>query len=311
MASQANPLAAFLRHGRFLRQLRRTLTFHSPDIVIAFMNRNNVQTLLAAPKGMPVVVSERNYPPANPLGPLWEWLRRRTYTKAVKLVSLSKGTDACFSWLPNAKRAVIYNPVPESAKAGPRPSIMRRARHYFLAAGRLHRIKDFPNLIRAFALIHKQFPEWDLVVLGEGEERPHLESMIAQERLTDRVLLPGRVENIADFLREADVFVLSSTSEGLSNVIIEAQYQGTPVVATDCPTGPGEIITSGHNGLLVPVGDSQKLSNQMARLAGSSEVRERLASRAIETVRAFSENRIFGQWESLITQVVSESNRPE
>jgi GalNAc-alpha-(1->4)-GalNAc-alpha-(1->3)-diNAcBac-PP-undecaprenol alpha-1,4-N-acetyl-D-galactosaminyltransferase len=297
------------KHLSYLRKLRRLFRELNPDCIISFTNRNNVQTLLAAARRYPVIVSERNYPPANPIGTLWGLLRRLTYPRAAMLVSVSKGTDSFFTWIPEERRAVIHNPIPTAATQRPRPGLLNPSRHYFLAAGRLHAIKDYPTLIKAFLRIARRFPDWDLVILGEGEERKALEGVVEEEGLSGRLLLPGRVTTVGDFLREADVFVLSSLSEGFPNVILEAQAAGTPVISTDCPTGPKEIIESGRDGILVPVGDSEVLALAMERLAASDSLRRSLAEKASETVTRYSEDQVFGTWDTLIARLVSESSR--
>ena len=128
-----------------------------------------------------------------------------------------------------------------------------------LGVGRLTQAKDFPTLIKAFALVRKQRTA-RLMILGEGEDRSKLEKLISDLELQDDVCLPGFVNNPYAYMAHASVFVLSSVFEGLPTVLIESLAIGTPVVATDCPSGPREILQDGRYGPLVPVGNAQAIA---------------------------------------------------
>lgn len=157
----------------------------------------------------------------------------------------------------------------------------------FLAVGRLNPQKDFPNLLAAFAQVRKH-QEARLIILGEGEERSALESIIQNLGIGEDVLLPGFVKNPYAYMKHASGFVLSSREEGLPTVLIEAMACGCPVVATDCPSGPDEILDRGAYGLLVPVKNSQALGNAMLETLNHPPQRELLIQRANEysTTRA-------------------------
>lgn len=139
-----------------------------------------------------------------------------------------------------------------------------------LSAGRLTMQKDFATLIRAFALLRDKV-DARLVILGEGEQRAQLESLIQELALQDRVSLPGFVNNPYPYMARAAVYVLSSMWEGLPNALIEAMALGAPVVATDCESGPREILQGGQFGKLVPVGDAHGLSVGMLQSIQNSE----------------------------------------
>ena len=128
-----------------------------------------------------------------------------------------------------------------------------------LATGRLTDQKKFSTLIEAFAILRAQ-RECRLAILGEGELRASLEALVAERGLAPDVLLPGFVANPFAWMRQASLFVLSSAWEGLPTVLIEAMACGVPVVTTDCPSGPREILEDGRWGRLVPVGDASALA---------------------------------------------------
>ena len=201
--------------------------------------------------------------------PLWV---RFFYPWADAIVAVSKGVAddlVRLTRLPKEKVRVIYNPVvtPELYwKADERldhPWFAAGEPPVILSVGRLTEAKDFPTLIRAFALVHKERLA-RLMILGEGEERPKLEMLVRELGLESDVALPGFVENPYKYMKRAAVFVLSSRWEGLPTVLIEALALGTPVVSTNCPSGPSEVLEGGRLGRLVQVGSEDLLAKAIA-----------------------------------------------
>ncbi|MFZ8789918.1 MAG: glycosyltransferase [Acidilobaceae archaeon] len=194
------------------------------------------------------------------------------YADAVVAVSHGVAEDLItMTGLPMEKVKVIYNPVitPELfAKAEEpldHPWFRPGEPPVVLGVGRLTQQKDFPTLIRAFALVRKERPA-RLMILGEGEERPKLEALVRELRLEEDVALPGFVDNPYKYMKRAAVFVLSSRWEGFGIVLVEAMALGTPVVATDCPSGPAEILENGKWGHLVPVGEPLHLARAILKI---------------------------------------------
>lgn len=204
---------------------------------------------------------------------LLPFLIRHTYCHADAVVAVSGGVAddlATVSGLARDAIQVIYNPsVMDEMIDGSRPPVdhpwfAQRTEPVVLGVGNLRRAKDFPTLIRAFKRVLDTRPA-RLLILGEGVDRGALETLIASEGLADRVQLPGFCQNPWDFIAAADLFVLSSEWEGLPTVLVEALALGTRVVATDCPSGPREILEDGTHGELVPVGNDRLLAEAMIR----------------------------------------------
>jgi glycosyltransferase involved in cell wall biosynthesis len=203
---------------------------------------------------------------------------RLFYPSADAVVAVSHGVARDLSdatGLPLSTIRVIYNPVitDESTKAAVRapahPWLTDGGPPIVLGVGRLTRQKDFEGLIRAFAKVRRQRPA-RLLILGEGEERSALEALVHELDLDAHVALPGFLPGAQACMAEAAVFVLSSAWEGLPTVLIEAIAAGTSVVATDCPSGPREILRGGELGRLVPYGNVDLLADGiLAALAGS------------------------------------------
>ncbi|MDZ4875427.1 MAG: D-inositol-3-phosphate glycosyltransferase [Chroococcidiopsis cubana SAG 39.79] len=199
-------------------------------------------------------------------------LVRWFYPWADKIVAVSQGVaeDLVDIGLPKDKIKAIYNPVVT-------PELHVRAREkishpwfapdqppVIMGAGRLENQKDFSTLIRAVAKLQQQRPV-RLMILGEGTKRPELEALIGELGLTDSVAMPGFVSNPYAYMARASVFVLSSIWEGFGNVLVEAIAVGTPVVSTDCKSGPAEILENGKYGKLVAVGDVTGMAEAIAQ----------------------------------------------
>lgn len=195
-------------------------------------------------------------------------LARRFYPWAAYVIGNSQGVAddlRQLTGLPADRVKLLYNPIvtPELRQKARAPS----SHPWFeagqppvvLAVGRLTRQKDFPALIRGFAQARLLRPA-RLVILGEGPDRAALAELVNELGLRDVVALPGFVDNPYPYMSRAGLFVLSSRWEGLPTVLVEALYCGAPVVATDCPSGPREILADGRHGRLVPVADVPALA---------------------------------------------------
>lgn len=283
-----------------IKAIRQIIIDVQPDVIISFLDRTNVLTLLAAKKtGTPVIVSERIDPGQMSIGLVWSFLRRKTY-KYAKFVIVQ--TDRIALWVSEnigGNVAVIPNPVlPYNNKA----SIIAKLpyKHNIVAMGRFDYQKGFDLLLKAFAPIASRYPEWGLTVVGDGEQRSKISNLVRNLSLQHQVYLPGRVDNPWTKLRTADIFVLSSRFEGFPNVLLEAMACGIPPVSFDCPSGPAEIITDNYNGILVPSENAEELALAIERLILQPEERLRLGENAKEVVNKYSLNQIMAQWDKVI-----------
>lgn len=267
-------IKAMLPLARYLRRER-------PQALLSAMNHANVVAVLAhrlARVSCRLVVSERNTigveaaraqgAVAKAVYVLVPWAYRRA--DAIVAVSRESATDLeRFARLPAGSVQAIYNPF-DLDRIGrlateplDHPWFAPGQPPVVLAIGRLTEQKDFPTLIRAFAALRVRRPA-RLLILGEGELRGELESLVQSCGLTaDEVQMPGFVSNPFAYLARCAVFVLPSRWEGLPGVLIEAMACGALVVSTDCPSGPREILENGRWGRLVPVGDVEALADAM------------------------------------------------
>lgn len=218
------------------------------------------------------------------------WLRRAkgAYPHADAVVGVSRGVASELTetvGVPADRVHTVYNPVVSETLAhdidqpSGHPWLDDSDQRVILAAGRMSRQKDFPTLLSAFARLRGRCPA-RLIVLGKGRLRTALESRAKRLRIAEHVDFPGFVRNPFAFMAKASLFVLSSRHEGLPTVLIEAMACGCPVVSTDCPFGPDEILEGGRWGELVPVGDDKALSEAMLRTLENPPPRDALRKRA-------------------------------
>jgi GalNAc-alpha-(1->4)-GalNAc-alpha-(1->3)-diNAcBac-PP-undecaprenol alpha-1,4-N-acetyl-D-galactosaminyltransferase len=283
------------------RSLRRALADSKCDIVVSFVDATNILTLIATYRlGLSVIVSERINPRQINLGWPWRLARRVTYKWASKLVVQTKAVADWGRALMPPERIVI---IPNGVEPSRNQNLERQP--MIVAAGRLVPQKGFDLLLKAFALVTTKHPDWRVVILGEGPERANLETLARQLNLGGKVVMPGTVPDIAKYLEEASIFVLSSRFEGFPNVLLEAMASGCAVVATDCPSGPADIVRPGIDGLLVPAGDAREISEAVGILMANANLREEMGNAARHVSERFSIEAELFVWDQVISSLRS------
>lgn len=271
--------------------LIKYLKQEKPDAILSTPNHANILTIVAkflSRTKSRVVIREANTLSVtnNNLNPklrlsdrIIPFLVKLTYSYANGIVAVSQGVAddlITTTGLPKHKVTVIYNPVVDeklyekSEESIEHPWFAEGEPPVILGVGRLNKQKDFQTLIDAFALVRKQMPV-RLIILGEGEERDKLEAQIKAYNLSSDIQLPGFVSNPFPYMKKARLFVLSSLYEGLPNVLIQCLALGTPVIATDCPSGPREILDNGRYGVLIPVQNPNQLAECIFKELTSSD----------------------------------------
>jgi GalNAc-alpha-(1->4)-GalNAc-alpha-(1->3)-diNAcBac-PP-undecaprenol alpha-1,4-N-acetyl-D-galactosaminyltransferase len=305
----SNIIEALRRNLRQLLILRNAISQLNPDIVISHLNSTNVLTIISLfQSGYPIIATEHSHPKMNPIGTIWSGLRRLTYPYVNQVVSVSQGVSDAFDWLPSHKKSVIYNPfrdIPEKPTHIDIPQGADIEKKWIISMGRFVHAKGFDILLPAFASIARKHQNWQLIILGDGELRGELEKLKENLGLSNEVILPGAIKNPFPILQTAKLFVMSSRNEGFPMAPGEALACGLPVIATDCPSGPSEIIRSGIDGILVPSEDTSALAFAMDSLMSNEEERQKLASFAPEVTARFSLDKIIENWESLIEEVIN------
>jgi len=291
----------YLNFIRILR-IRKVLVSVRPDVMVSFMDAQNIVALVACLfTGIPVVISERTYPQYFNEGNLFDWLRKIIYKLSSAFVAQTN-TVAVWAqkFLCNTKIAIIPNPLDVVKILQNDKSSIRQ--NYILYVGRLSSQKGPDLLIEAYSKCYKDYPQWRLLLVGDGEERKKLEEQIARLGLGEYVVLTGRTSNPEMYYKSAKIFVLSSRVEGFPNALLEAMAYGLPVISFDCEAGPSDIIKSGENGLLVPAGDISALSEAMKKLMDDEVLRDKLSNEALKVVDRYSVELISKQWICLLRE---------
>ncbi len=288
-----NRIVNFCR--RFLK-LRGIWKSQKPDVILSFIGKNNIMTIMTSRLlNIPVAVSVRAEPGEEYPGTFMRLLARNLFRFADKVILQTK---ECFAFFPSGvqKKAVILrNPVSDQffkeRYEGEREKVI-------VAVGRVDENKNHEMLIRAFAGIAEEYPDYKVVVYGEGESRGKLLELVKEYKLTERILLPGSIDNVSEAIYKTRVFVLTSNSEGVPNTLIEAMAMGLTVISTDCPCGgPGELIEDGKNGILTPVGDVRKLQEKLQKTLNDLQYSDGLGREAKKTSDIFRCDNVCREWE--------------
>lgn len=314
----ANYFIAFPRLVHYLRSRQPLVIFsnlsHLNVMLLLARGLANVRTRVVAVEHNTFSITLQNTSKLLPkfLPPLMRWL----YPKADFVVGVSQGAiDDLKKVLGfgSEKFRVIYNPIvsKELLKKAEEPLghpwFQDGEPPVILAVGRLHAQKDFPTLLRAFALVRKQKPS-RLVILGEGEKRKELEDLARKLGVREDLDLPGFVENPYQYMKRAAVFVLSSQWEGFGNVLVEAMACGCPVVSTDCPSGPGEILAEGEYGILVPAKDPERLAQEILRVLKNQELAKELSEKGKKRALSFTVEKAVEEYLRLIEECAGDSS---
>ncbi len=305
---------ALLKLGTYLRN-------EKPKIILSSQTHINIVMIFArilSKWNGRLIVSEHiaiDFAASNPhhwIDRFFPFLASIFYRQTDKIILVSTDTARHFiesTHLPDNLIKVIYNPI-----VSEKLLVLAKCRNdhtwftnqgfpVVLSAGRLTRQKDFDTLLRAFSLVSIKIPSAKLILLGEGEELTHLQQISQDLGIQNSIEFSGFTNNPFSYMANSSVFVLSSRWEGFGNVLVEAMACGCPVVSTDCPSGPAEILDHGKYGRLVPVGDPQSLADAILQELDSPHDRSEL----IERAKLFSVDRILPQYVDLFTHELDKS----
>ena len=297
----------------FVRDLKKI----APDVLYSAMTYMNVTAILAkffsAQFNMPVIISERNYFSLNanqdgsPPTLKQKICVGLLYPLASKIVGISNGVAGDikkYLFAGKDKVVFIHNPVvsedtlTQLSSIKPDPRLEKATKPCYVTSARFVKQKDQKTLLKAFAQVVGKRPA-SLIMLGEGPLQGELKDYAVTMGIADHISFMGFVTDPLSIMAQADVFVLSSAWEGFGNVIVEALLCGLPVVSTDCPSGPSEILEGGKYGILVPVGDDAKLAEAMEAALDGRFSPDNQKVRAMD----FSVSKICDQYEVLFQSI--------
>ena len=282
--------------------MRKHIQQDKPNAIFAFRIAVYSVTLISLLGiKIPVIASERNDPRFNSLA--WKIIQAVLLPLADRFVVQTQQIKNYFPKFIQKKTDIIFNPVTE--KVFLLPIVPKEKR--IISVGRLHSQKNQKMMIEAFARVSEEFPEWKLVIYGEGPERDSLESLVSSFRfqVSSRISLPGRSENIIDELNRSEIFAFSSDYEGMSNAVVEAFCVGLPIITTKV-SGTEDFIKENKNGFLLERNDVDGMEMAMRKLMSDENLRISIGENNRQQANIFKIEHIFLQWENVVNKVVNQ-----
>ena len=295
------------RIGNFvgrLSKLRRIFKEIGPDIVFSCSGKNNFMAMAANTfLKNKVVVSVVADPEQEYYTKAMRFLAKNYFALADGIVLQTLQAQAFFPKRVQKKSIILPNSLnPKFLK----PRYEGERKKEIVAVGRLDDNKNHAMLIRAFAELSAEFPEYTVMVYGEGENRGKLENLIKELQMEERVFLPGRNDAIENAIYESSLFVMTSDAEGMPNAMLEAMSLGITVISTDCPCGgPAEMIKHGENGYLIPVRDEKALKEQIRYCLTHSAESENAGKKAAEIQKFMNPDVVNKKWEEYFNRIMN------
>ena len=291
-----------------IRALRRQIKMEGHRLVISFMDRTNIPVLLAT-RGMDVrlIVAERIDPRTQNHTFFKRACMRLCYPWADAVTVLTENVKKEWAehFVPPEKVHVIHNPVLPLETDAPLPEWLPEK--FLCCVGRLHPQKGFDVLLRALPRVFERFPQYRLVILGEGKERAPLTALASSLGIAEHIIMPGFIKNPHSIMSRASLFLFPSRFEGFPNALIEAMSIGLPVISADCPSGPAYLIEHEKNGLLVPVGNAAALQASIMDLMENPRKAARLGANAQKVQTVCNIENVMTLWGRLADSVMGYS----
>jgi len=289
-----------------LLKLNKMIREYSPDLIVSFLPEPSMLTLLLKKfHKVPTIISVRNDPKIEYASKLYYCIMKLTYPKADGVVFQTEEARDYFDGILKCSTTIIPNPINPEFSVKPFGGEKNKK---IVSIGRLSEQKNQKVLIDAFSKISNDFPDYELVIYGDGELRSDLENQIKKLGLEKKIKLPGVKKNIKEEIYEASLFVLPSLYEGMPNALMEAMALGLPVISTDCPCGgPAFLIENNVNGVLVKVNDVIELENAMRKVLSNSDFATKIGKNANKINKTLAPDIINNQWYEYIKKIYNET----
>ena len=297
------PSSFIKRNLSLTKKLRSLVLKEKPDVLISFMAEPNFRAILSKRNSSTkCIISIRNDPHKEYPNFIFRIAAKILYPFTDGVVFQTKDAKDYFSKKIQNKSRIIFNQVDEKFYNTP----LLSKREGIITTGRLVDQKNHEMLIRAFSSVADSVTD-NLYIYGEGELKSHLEDVIRELHMEQRVFLMGSSKNVPEILSKANVFVLSSDFEGMPNSLLEAMAMGLPCISTDCPCGgPKSIIKNGENGLLTTVGCADELSEAIKSICCDTDFKDKIAKNARLSANEFNSETVLNNWINYIENVSSE-----
>ena len=287
-----------LRFVRFIKYLRATtaeatiVMLPVTTIMLLWMKQWQKGKVIAAERSLPTVYTSKE-----------QWQLKKIAHRADGWVFQTKEQQDWYKdsnirrgvIIPNAINPIFIKPVYNGVR-----------NKHIVTVGSLTKPKNHELLIKSFAKISDQFPEYQLVIYGTGSKLESLRSFAKDFNVLDRVVFPGYTKQVDRVIADASLFVLSSDYEGMPNALMEAMALGLPCISTDCDGGGAKfLIKNEKNGLIVPKGDVEALSAAMERMLSDREFAKQCGQEAHKICERLAPEKVYGEWESFIKEIVN------
>lgn len=302
---------------KLIKKIRK----EKPDLLFTTITDNNITLLIAkllSLKKTPVIVRETNYKSlTGKISFLKRIIIQNSYNfLSKKVIALSEGvkSDLIKNFaIKKVKIKVIYNPIEfEYINKVDTQEIedveFSEEEKIIITVGRLAKQKDHHTLLKAFKIVSERI-KVKLLIVGKGQLEQDLKKTADKLAITDKVYFLGFKKNPYKYMKKSDVFVLSSKFEGFGHVIVEAMATGTPVISTDCPSGPSEILGSNEYGILVPVGDYESLAEKILDLIQDDEKIRQYQIQGYKRAQLFKANKIVAKYEDVFRSVIKDKKQ--
>lgn len=290
-----------------LRKMKHSFKGLNPDIIISFLPITCFFSIIANNKKYRMILSDRNDPKQEYSNFIYNFLMKKLYPKVDAFVFQTQDAKGYFDNIIDFDKKewkIIFNPVNPDFKNCKEVNVRKKK---IVSVGRLTEQKNMELLINAFSKIYREFPEYSLTIYGEGEKREYLEKIIKEKNLTEKVFLPGIINDIKEEIYDASLFVMPSNYEGMPNALIEAMVLGLPVISTNCPCGgPRMLIDNTKNGYLINVGNEKELSETMKLILSEDELRENIGKEAKKIIDLVDIDVINREWQNFIELMIKE-----
>ena len=271
------------------------------EIVISFIAIFNIYALLAMfGLKIPIIVSDRNDPRKIPKKKIWRIIRNFAYNFADGIVVQTRHNKEYFCKGVQNKSIVIYNPVDLNDNYG--IALHTRKEKSIVSVGRLTEQKNQKLLIKAFSEVNRIYPDYTLIIYGDGPMRGDLERYVDELNLSSKVKFPGEIKNVHEAIKSAEMFVLTSKYEGMPNALIEAMCLGLPVISTRV-SGANELIENKKNGLLIDVGSVEQAKDAILLYLNDSELKNKCAINAVDVKGKLCIDEITNRWITYINGI--------
>lgn len=272
------------------------------SIVISFMPVPNISAAMVCNKiNYKLIMGEFNSPHLEfaPDAPE-NAMKKKYFPNATGFVFQTEEQKSFYTYLPNVRMEIIPNPI-EDIKTQPYKGTRRKE---IVNYCRLVKVKNIPLLVEAFAKLHNDYPDYSLVVYGEGYEKEEIEMLINQKGLEGKAVIKPFAKNVLDLVRDSAMFVTSSDREGISNSMLEAMAIGLPTISTDCPAGGAKMfIKSYENGIIVPVRDPEAMYKAMQYMIEHPDEAEKMGKNAVSIRQTLEKSKILDQWLSFVNSI--------